>query len=86
MEGSAAEASSPLNQERCLSRKFASFSLQLAPHRQLTAKLSQGQSERLVALMMEAVKTSETLVNLHQATLLYNPQNSPLHHRENHKT
>jgi hypothetical protein len=39
----------------------------------------------LIALMMEAVRTSETSVNSHQSTLLYNPEDSHLHshRREN---
>jgi hypothetical protein len=38
-----------------------------------------------IALMMEAVQTSETLVNLHQPTQHYNPEDSNLHihHCEN---
>jgi hypothetical protein len=34
---------------------------------------------RLVALMMEAVQTSETLVKSYQSTRLYNPEDSHLH-------
>jgi hypothetical protein len=33
----------------------------------------------MIALMMEAARTSETLVNFHQTTQHYNPENS--HHR-----
>jgi hypothetical protein len=33
----------------------------------------------LIALMMEAAKTSETLVNFYQTTLCYNPEDSHLH-------
>jgi Na+/H+ antiporter NhaA len=42
----------------------------------------------LIALMMEAVSTSETLVNLYQTTLHYNPEYSHLHtrRRENLKS
>jgi hypothetical protein len=32
----------------------------------------------LIALMMEAVQTSETLVNSHQSTRRYNPEDSHL--------
>jgi hypothetical protein len=41
----------------------------------------------LIALVMEAVQTSETLVNLHQSTRRYNPEDSHLrtHRRENLK-
>jgi hypothetical protein len=35
-------------------------------------------SSSLIALMMEAVQTSETLVNLYQSTWYYNPQDSHL--------
>jgi hypothetical protein len=34
----------------------------------------------LIALMMEAVQTSETLVNSHQSTRRYKPEDSHLHH------
>jgi hypothetical protein len=39
------------------------------------------------ALMMEAARTSETLVNFYQTTRRYNPEDSHLrtHHRENLK-
>jgi hypothetical protein len=39
-------------------------------------------------LMMEAIRTSETLVNCYQTTLRYNPEDSHLHtrHRENFKS
>jgi hypothetical protein len=39
----------------------------------------------LIALMMEAARTSETLVNFHQTTRRYNPEDSHLrtHRREN---
>jgi hypothetical protein len=42
----------------------------------------------LIALMMEAVQTSETLVNSYQSTQLYNPEDSHLHshRRENLKS
>jgi hypothetical protein len=33
----------------------------------------------LIALMMEAVQTSETSVNSHQSTRRYNPEDSHLH-------
>jgi hypothetical protein len=33
----------------------------------------------LIALMMEAVQTSETLVNSYQSTRCYNPEDSHLH-------
>jgi hypothetical protein len=33
----------------------------------------------LITLMMEAVQTSETLVNSYQSTRLYNPEDSHLH-------
>jgi hypothetical protein len=41
-----------------------------------------------IALMMEAAKSSETLVNFYQTTLRYNPEDSHLrtHRRENLKT
>jgi hypothetical protein len=35
----------------------------------------------LIALVMEAVQTSETLVNLHQSTRRCNPEDSHLFHR-----
>jgi hypothetical protein len=39
------------------------------------------------ALMMEAIMTSETQVNIHQSNLRYNPEDSHLHthRRENLK-
>jgi hypothetical protein len=42
----------------------------------------------LIALMMEAVQTSETLENLYQSTLRYNPEDSHLrtHRREKLKS
>jgi hypothetical protein len=41
--------------------------------------------ESLNALMMEAARTSETLVNVYQTTRRYNPEDSNLHthRREN---
>jgi hypothetical protein len=41
-----------------------------------------------VALMMEAARTSETLVNFYQTTRRYNPEDSHLrtHRRENLKS
>jgi hypothetical protein len=33
----------------------------------------------MIALMMEAVRASEALVNLHQSTRRYNPEDSHLH-------
>jgi hypothetical protein len=41
-----------------------------------------------IALMMEAARTSETLVNFYQITRLYNPEDSHLrtHRRENLKS
>jgi hypothetical protein len=50
---------------------------------------SQGdESTRLIALMMEAARTSETLVNFYQTTRHYNPEDSHLrtHRRENLKS
>jgi hypothetical protein len=35
----------------------------------------------LIALMMEAARTSETLVNFYQTTRLYNPEESNFHLR-----
>jgi hypothetical protein len=42
----------------------------------------------LIALMLEATRTSETLVNFYQTTRRYNPENSNLrtHRRENLKS
>jgi hypothetical protein len=42
----------------------------------------------LIALMMEAASTSETMVNFYQTTWCYNPEDSNLHtrHRENLKS
>jgi hypothetical protein len=42
----------------------------------------------MIALMMEAAMTSETLVNFYQTTRRYNPEDSHLrtHRRENLKT
>jgi hypothetical protein len=42
---------------------------------------------RAIALMMEAARTSETLVNFYQTTWRYNPKDSHLrtHRRENLK-
>jgi hypothetical protein len=42
----------------------------------------------MIALMMEAVMTSETLANSHQSTRRYNPEGSHIHthHRENLKS
>jgi hypothetical protein len=41
-----------------------------------------------IALMMEAARTSETLVNFYQTTRRYNPEDSHLrtHHHENLKS
>jgi hypothetical protein len=41
----------------------------------------------VIALMMEAARTTETLVNFYQTTRRYNPEDSHLrtHHRENLK-
>jgi hypothetical protein len=36
-------------------------------------------SGRLIALMMEAARTSEALVNFYQTTRRYNPEDSHLH-------
>jgi hypothetical protein len=42
----------------------------------------------LIALMMEAARTSETLVNFYQTARCYNPEDSTLHthRRENLKS
>jgi hypothetical protein len=42
----------------------------------------------IIALMMEAARTSETLVHFYQTTRRYNPEDSRLrtHHRENLKS
>jgi hypothetical protein len=42
----------------------------------------------MVALMMEAARTSDTLVNFHQTTRRYNPEDSDLrnHRHENLKS
>jgi hypothetical protein len=42
----------------------------------------------IIALMMEAARTSETLVNFYQTTRSYNPEDSHLrtHRRENLKS
>jgi hypothetical protein len=40
----------------------------------------------IIALMMEAARTAETLVNFHQATRRYNPEDSHTHRRENLKS
>jgi hypothetical protein len=44
--------------------------------------------EPYISLMMEAVQTSETLVNSYQSTRRYNPEDSRLrnHRRENLKS
>jgi hypothetical protein len=44
--------------------------------------------QRLIALMMEAARTYETLVNFYQTTRRYNPEDSHLrtHRRENLKS
>jgi hypothetical protein len=44
--------------------------------------------EDIIALMMEAARTSETLVNFYQTTRRYNPEDSHLHtcRRENLKS
>jgi hypothetical protein len=51
----------------------------------MTAKWVEG---RCTALMMEAARTSETLVNFYQTTRCYNPEDSNLHthRRENFKS
>jgi hypothetical protein len=43
---------------------------------------------KLIALMMKAIQTSETLVNSYQSTRHYNPEDSHLysHRRENLKS
>jgi hypothetical protein len=38
-----------------------------------------GNDAKSVALMMEAARTSETLVNFYQTTRRYNPEDSHLH-------
>jgi hypothetical protein len=45
-------------------------------------------SLKMIALMMEAARTSETLVNFYQTTRRYNPEDSHLHthRRENLKS
>jgi hypothetical protein len=45
-------------------------------------------SESVIALMLEAARTSETLVNFYQTTRRYNPEDSHLrtHRRENLKS
>jgi hypothetical protein len=45
-------------------------------------------SKLLIALMMEAASTSETLVNFYRTTRRYNPEDSHLHtrRRENLKS
>jgi hypothetical protein len=50
--------------------------------------LTQIKNTLLIALMMEAARTSETLVNFYQTTLRYNPEDSHLHtrRRENLKS
>jgi hypothetical protein len=47
-----------------------------------------GGNEKCIALMMEAARTSETLVNVYQTTRRYNPEDSHLltHRRENLKS
>jgi hypothetical protein len=47
-----------------------------------------GNGRNKIALMMEAARTSETLVNFYQTTQRYNPEDSHLHthRRENHKS
>jgi hypothetical protein len=45
----------------------------------VTSSLTVSSRGLLVDLMMEAVQTSETLVNLHQSTRRYNPEDSHLH-------
>jgi hypothetical protein len=42
----------------------------------------------IIALMMEAARTSETLVNFYQTTWRYNPEDGHLctHRHENHKS
>jgi hypothetical protein len=46
------------------------------------------QFDELIALMMEAARTSETLVNFYQTTLRYKPEDSHLrtHRRQNLKS
>jgi hypothetical protein len=43
--------------------------------------LSLGGMPQGIALMMEAARTSETLVNFYQITRCYNPEDSNLHER-----
>jgi hypothetical protein len=52
------------------------------------ASIIRAMSTVLIALMMEAARTSETLVNFYQTTRRYNPEDSHLrtHRRENLKS
>jgi hypothetical protein len=53
-----------------------------------TGKVEKEVTDKKFALMMEAVQTSETLVNSYQSTRRYNPEDSHLHshRRENLKS
>jgi hypothetical protein len=48
-------------------------------HHQGNETLHHQGDETLIALMMEAARTSETLVNFYQTTRRYNPEDSHFH-------
>jgi hypothetical protein len=52
--------------------------LTTSPHGIITQKTNSGM-KMAVTLMMEAARTSETLVNFYQTTWRYNPEDSHLH-------
>jgi hypothetical protein len=66
----------------------AAQNLRIFHNIELDMKINKSFSEDCVALLMEAARTSETLVNFYQTTRCYNPEDINLHthRRENLKS